>query len=123
MLLFLVKYSRPDIANSVKELLKANNGATENHVKMLLRVMRYVLTSRNKGLHYKIPKEKENRWVRWGYCDSDWAGDRNDHRSITRYCVYFMGCLIAWKSRAQKNVTLLSSEVDNILLYSKYAVK
>ena len=116
MLLFLVKYSRSDIANSARELLKVNDGATENHVKILLRVIRYVITSKNKGLYYKIPKEKGNKWVFWGYRDSDWAGDRNNCRSITVYCVYFMGYLIVWKSIAQKNVMLLSSEAEYIAI-------
>ena len=54
MLLFLVKYSRPDITNAVRELSKVNDGATRNHMIMLMRVMKYVLMSKNKGLHYKL---------------------------------------------------------------------
>ena len=60
-LLFLVKYSRPDLANVARELSKVNNGATGNHVKMLLRVMKYVLTSKHKSLRYNIPKEKKGK--------------------------------------------------------------
>ena len=63
MLLFLVKYSRPDLANAVRELSKVNDRATENHVKMLLRVMKYVLTSKHKLLTYNIPKEKKGKWI------------------------------------------------------------
>ena len=111
MLLFLVKYSRPDIANAVRELSKANDGATENHMKMLLRVIKYVLLTKNKVLRFKV---KDRRPVIRGFSDSDWAGDKDDRRSITGYCVYFMDCLVAWKSRAQKNVTLSSSEAEYV---------
>ena len=31
MLLYLIKYSRPDISNSVRKLSKVNDGATEAH--------------------------------------------------------------------------------------------
>ena len=31
MLLYLIKYSRPDILSSVRELSKVNNGATKAH--------------------------------------------------------------------------------------------
>ena len=36
MLLYLVKYSRPDLSNAVRELLKLNDGATKEHVQNLL---------------------------------------------------------------------------------------
>ena len=36
MLLYLVKHSRPDIANAVRELSKVADGATEAHWKALL---------------------------------------------------------------------------------------
>jgi len=111
MLLFLVKYSRPDIANAVRELSKANDGATENHMRMLLRVIKYVLMTKNKVLRFRV---HNRRPILRGFSDSDWAGDKDDCRSITGYCVYFMDCLVAWKSRAQKNVTLSSSEAEYV---------
>ena len=40
MMLFLVKYSRPDIANSVRELSKANNKANYAHYKQMLRAVK-----------------------------------------------------------------------------------
>ena len=116
MLLFLVKYSRPDITNAVRELSKVNDGATKNHMRMLLRVMKYVLMSRNKALHYKLRPGCSEKRILTGYCDSDWAGDRNNRKSVTGYCIYFMGCLIAWKSRSQKNVTLSSSEAEYVAI-------
>jgi hypothetical protein len=51
MLLYLVKHSRPDIANS--ELSKVADGATEAHWKALLRVVKYVLSMENHGLKIK----------------------------------------------------------------------
>ena len=116
MLLFLVKYSRPDITNAVRELSKVNDGATKNHMRMLMRVMKYVLMSRHKALHYKLQPGYGERGTLTGYCDSDWVGDRNNRKSVTGYCVYFLGCLIAWKSRSQKNVTLSSSEAEYVAI-------
>ena len=43
MLLYLVKFSRPDIANSVRELSKVMDGATKGHLICLLRVIKFVL--------------------------------------------------------------------------------
>ena len=43
MLLYLVKHSRPDIANSVPELSKVADGATIDHWNKLLRNIKFVL--------------------------------------------------------------------------------
>jgi hypothetical protein len=44
-----------------------------------------------------------------GYCDSDYAGDKNTRKSIAGYAIYLFGNLIAWKSKSQKSVALSSS--------------
>ena len=46
-MLFLVKYSRPDISNIVKELSKSNGKANYAHYKQMLQVVNYVLKTRN----------------------------------------------------------------------------
>jgi hypothetical protein len=50
MLLYLVKHSRPDITNSVQELLKVDDGATEAHFKALFSTVKYVMDTGNLGL-------------------------------------------------------------------------
>ena len=43
MLLYLIKHSRPDISNAVRELTKVLDGATQAHWKAMIRVIKYVL--------------------------------------------------------------------------------
>ena len=81
------------------------NSATKVHMAMLLRVIKYTIDTKNRVLKYDNKNEK-NKWELRAFCDSDWAGNKDNRQSITGYCVYFQGCLVAWKSRAQKNVTL-----------------
>ena len=116
MLLFLVKYSRPDIANSVRELSKVNDGAGERHYKELIRCLRYVFGTREKALVF-LPVMRDEKDVQWsleGYCDSDFAGDKDKRISVTGFCVYVCGCLVSWKSRGQKHVTLSSTEAEYV---------
>ena len=47
-------------------------------------------------------------------CDPDYAGDKETRASVTGYYIYLHGCLIAWKSRAQNNVSLSSTEAEYI---------
>jgi hypothetical protein len=44
--------------------------------------------------------------------DSDWAGDSENHISITEFIIYFLGTLIYWRSKDQKGVTISSSETN-----------
>ena len=102
MLLYLVKYSRPDLSNAVCELSKVNGGATNDHVKSLLQVIKFAIVTKNKVLVYKIDDGRENDWKLQAFSNSDWAGDADDRRSITGFCIFLIGCLISWKSRGQK---------------------
>ena len=50
ILLYLVKHSRPEIANTTKELSKANDGANPAEFKTFLHVIKYALDMENIGL-------------------------------------------------------------------------
>ena len=120
MLLYLVKFSRPDINNAVRELSKANNGATMAHFKELLRCIKFVLDTRNRMLVYEVGRVwKVNDFSSFNlkmnltaFCDSDYAGDRETRKSVTAYAIYFENCLIAFKSKSQKIVSLSSTEAE-----------
>jgi Reverse transcriptase (RNA-dependent DNA polymerase) len=112
MLLYLVKHSRPDIANSVRELSKVADGATEMHWKALLRVIKYVLSTENHGLKIK-PTLTESFYME-GISDSEYAGDKDNRISVYGYVLYFCGAPIAWKSKAGKSVTLSSTEAEYV---------
>ena len=60
-------------------------------------------------------REQEGRKLTLkAFSDSDWAGSKDDRRSITGYCIYLNECLILWKSRGQKHVTLSSTEAEYV---------
>jgi len=59
---------------------------------------------------------RDLEWWLSPYEDSDWAGDQDQRLSITRLVIYLMGAPVLWKSRAQKNITLSSTEAENVSL-------
>ena len=61
MMLYLVKYLRPDIANAVRKLSKVNNKANYMHYKQMLRAVKYVLHTRNRMLKF-IPENNGEKW-------------------------------------------------------------
>jgi hypothetical protein len=116
MLLFLVKHTRPDIANPVRELSKVMDGATIAAMKELLRVSKFVLDTKNHGLIVK-PKQPDGKsWDLVMYTDSDYAGDKDCRISVTGYILYLCEVAISWKSKGQKSVTLSSSEAEFVAL-------
>jgi hypothetical protein len=74
MLLYLVKHTRFDIANSVKELSKVANGATMPHWKLLLRCIKYVITTENLDLKVK-PNKLERLAELEGISDIEYGAD------------------------------------------------
>ena len=63
-----------------------------------------------------IPTSEKDKWdFKWMY-NSDYAGDKDNRLSVTGYCIYINGCLISWKSRAQKCQTLSSTEAKYVTL-------
>ena len=116
MLLFLTKFSRLGIANSVRELSKMNDRANESHLKELLRVTKFVLDTRYWSLRYKLNDEerKQMTWKLKAYSDSDFAGDKDTRLSVCGYGIYLFDCLISWKSRAMRTHALSSTEAEYI---------
>ena len=61
MLLFLIKHSRPDICNAVRELSKCLDGPNEAAYKEMLRVVKYVMDTKDRGLKI-APTNEELKW-------------------------------------------------------------
>ena len=113
-MLYLIKYSRPDIANSVRELAKCMDKATVAAYKEMKRLLNFVIQTKETGLLIK-PIVFDSNNVNWDlmvFSDSDWAGDKECRRSVTGFIIYFMGAPIFWKSRLQKTVALSSTEAE-----------
>jgi len=111
MLLYLVKYSRPDISNAVRELSKGMKEPTPSAFKEMKRVLKYVIDTKEKGLKMEPKTGDEGNWNMTVYTDSDWAGDKDTRRSVSEYVIFLLNCPIMWKSRQQK-VSLSSSEAE-----------
>jgi hypothetical protein len=82
MLLYLTKYSRPDISNVVKELSKCMDGATIGSHLEMLRVVKFVLGT-NTFCSKVCPKIDGRNYNFKVFCDSDWAGDLGTEISVT----------------------------------------
>ena len=117
MLLYLVKYSRPDIANPVRELSKVLDGATPAAFKEMLRIIKYVIDTKDLALKIEPDTGGDTEiWRVLAFSDSDYASDPESRVSVSGWVIYFCGVLVAWQSKSQKSVTLSSSEAEYVAL-------
>jgi len=113
MLLYLVKHSRPDIANYVRELSKVLDGPSKASYREMLRCIQYVLDSKDMGLKIEPTGTVGEPWVIVCFTDSDHAGDPVTWRSVSGFIIYVHGGVpMVWRSRANKCVAPSSSETE-----------
>jgi Reverse transcriptase (RNA-dependent DNA polymerase) len=111
-LLQLVKHSRPDIANPVRELSKCMDGATPAAMKELRRLIKFIIDTKDYGLKIEPNSTNMDEWIVKVYSDSDWGGDKNNRHSVSGYIIFLLGVPILWKSKLQRTVALSSSEAE-----------
>ena len=63
----------------------------------------------NLGLTFYGDQLKDSLTV---YSDSDWAGDPNTRRSVSRYNFVFCGAAIMWSAKKQQTLALSSTEAE-----------
>jgi hypothetical protein len=96
MLLYLIKYSRPDLANVFRELSKFMDGANLDAYKELLRVAKFVLDTKDYYLKLNPIFENEE-WDLVSFSDSDWGANPETRISVTGFIIYMLGAPICWR--------------------------
>jgi hypothetical protein len=117
MLLYLIKYSRPDLSNAVRELSKCMDRATYGTYHEMLCVVKFVLDTKNYCLKIQPNLDSKNSWKWKVFSDSDWAGDPEKRISVTGFIVYLQNVPVCWRSKAQRGVTLSSSEAEYVAMF------
>jgi hypothetical protein len=100
--------TRPDISYFVHIRSQFVSAPTQIHYSHLLRVLRYLrgIISR----HLFFPRSSSLQLQ--AYCDATWASDPSYRRSLSAYCVFLGGSLVAWKTKKQVAVSRSSVEAE-----------
>jgi hypothetical protein len=56
------------------------------------------------------------KWMLVLFSDSDWAGDRDNRRSVSGFIMFLCGVPIIWRSKQQATVALSSSEAEFVAM-------
>ena len=114
LMLYMTQWSRPDMANAVRNLARQMSNPNEAHVKALYRAIRYIVSTPNRGLEItpSRPWDGKSKLVIRGRSDSDYATNPDDRRSVTGSVVYMEDALVMSKSATQRHVTLSVTEAE-----------
>jgi hypothetical protein len=72
--------------------------------------------NKNYGLNLEPNLEKVEKNVLKVFSDPNYCVDKETRRSVTGYVIFLNGTPIAWRSKGQKNVTLLTTEAEYVAL-------
>jgi hypothetical protein len=111
-LLHAARCTRPDISYAMTALSQHCKAPSEQHWQAVKRVFRYIRGTVDHGLTYKGTGSSKDPPSLLGFCDSDYAEDETDRRSITGYAFLLSGAAISWASRKQPTVAHSSTEAE-----------
>uniref|UniRef100_A0ACD5ZLC4 Uncharacterized protein n=1 Tax=Avena sativa TaxID=4498 RepID=A0ACD5ZLC4_AVESA len=100
--------TRPDISYPVHILSQFFSAPITIHYNHLLRVLRYLRGTITRRFFFPRSSSLQLQC----YSDAMWASDPSDRRSLSAYCVFLGGLLIAWKTKKQTAVSHSSVEAD-----------
>ena len=115
-LLHMMRWTRPEILNAVRELSRFMGGASWAHMKAMYRTMNYCVSTPNRGLILNPDQSWDGNadfeFTVKGRADSDYANDPERRRSVSGYSTFLCGAPVTMKSRMQSSVTLSVTEAE-----------
>ena len=115
-LMYHMQYSRPDIAQAVRDLARHMTRGDESHLEAMKRCMRYLTGTKDAGLTLQPTRKwdgaKDFLFRVRGVSDSDYAKDTQTRRSISGYVVYLEDAPVMHRSATQKTVALSVCEAE-----------
>jgi hypothetical protein len=107
-LIYLMTGTRPDIAYAVGEVSKFCANPGRSHWTAVKRILRYLRGTVDRGITFS--RRGNSNLI--GFCDADWAGDKDTRRSTTGYIFQLANGPISWKSKRQPTVALSTCEAE-----------
>ncbi|XP_023632588.1 uncharacterized protein LOC111828563 [Capsella rubella] len=100
--------TRPDISFSVGVCARYLEDPRMSHFHAARRILTYVKGTTSLGLFYS----KDTNQSLASFCDSDWAGNRDDGKSISGGCLMMGNNLISWYSKKQRYIARSTGEAQ-----------
>jgi hypothetical protein len=113
-LLYLARYTRPDLITSVTIASRFNNNPGPQNIFNLSKILKYLNDTKN--LKFRLNEENTKDLKLFGYSDADWASDSDSKKSVSGYAVFLGNSLISWASKQQRSIAQKSMKSELIPL-------
>jgi hypothetical protein len=107
-LIYLSNGTRPDIQFATNQLCKYMSNATEKHLILAKRILRYLQRTKNNYILFSSNCPS----IISIFTDADFSNDKIESKSTTGMVVLNRGNLIRWSSKAQDSVALSTCEAE-----------
>jgi hypothetical protein len=102
--------SRPDIMLSVCMCARFQAAPKHCHLRVVKRIMRYLVLTPNLGLWYP----RGSHFELHGYSDVDYAGCKVDRKITSGTCQFLGRSLVSWSSKKQNSIFLSTVEAEYV---------
>ncbi|KAF8712452.1 gag-polypeptide of LTR copia-type, partial [Rhizoctonia solani] len=110
LLMYAMVQTHPDIACSTGLLAQHSANPGQDHWNGFKRSLQYLQGTKDIGIVYR--QSAGSTLI--GYVDANYAGDPNTSRSTTGWAFMMAGGCVAWSSRKQPTISLLSTEAEYV---------
>nr|XP_023915561.1 uncharacterized protein LOC112027122 [Quercus suber] len=100
-------FTRPDLSYAVQQACQFMCKPSQHHLIATKRILRYLRGTLHLGIYFTSGPLNLST-----YCDSDWAGNPIDRRSITGMVVFLGNSPITWFAKKQSVVSRSSIEAE-----------
>jgi hypothetical protein len=102
--------SRPDIMLSVCMCARFQVAPNDCHLRVVNRIMRYLVLTPNLGLWYP----KGSHFELLGYSDADYDRCKGDRKSTSETCQFLGQSLVSWFSNKQNSIALPTAKAEYV---------
>ncbi len=110
-LMYLARMTRPDIANSVRELERYMHDSCMCHWRSVEHLLRYLASYPSSGLLFSSRSPRQSSALK-GYTDADLAGCQETRRSCVGYVILLGNAPITWSSKTERSILLSTAESE-----------
>ena len=110
-MLHMMKWSRPELLNRVRELSRYVSYPAKKHVDAMYKVMKYCLGTKNRGLTFK-PTRKWNGDPAFEFVIRGMSDANFDDPCVSGWSVFLEDAPVTMKSKTQKMATISVTEAE-----------
>ena len=110
-IMYLMVCTRPDLAFAISVLSKYMSNPRKEHWNAMKWVFKYQIGTKGVGLQFR---RHENKNQIEGYSDADFAGDRDNRKSMSAYYFLVGGNCVSWRVQLQPVVALSTTEAEYV---------